>query len=173
MCPHWFLTGPSLGKAKQACEEESECSTRLLSQLRKTQRNVFFLSNLLHWLPWWPSDKESSYQCRRHGLDSWVRKILWRRKWLLTPVFLAGEFHGQRSLVGYSPWGCRELGTTYQLNNNKITAPIRTTAVCSPAEAPVGVGAGGCLSQVGVSLLASPSQPTDTSSLSPLGSEED
>ena len=37
------------------------------------------------------------------GVDPWVGKIPWRRKWLLTPVFLPGEFHGQRSLVGYSP----------------------------------------------------------------------
>ena len=35
---------------------------------------------------------------------SWVRKIAWRREWQLTPVFLPGEFHGQRSLVGYCPW---------------------------------------------------------------------
>jgi len=34
--------------------------------------------------------------------DSWVRKIPWRKEWLTTPVFLPGEFHGQRSLVGYS-----------------------------------------------------------------------
>ena len=32
---------------------------------------------------------------------------VWRRKWQPTPVFWPGEFHGQRSLVGYSPWGCR------------------------------------------------------------------
>ena len=32
-----------------------------------------------------------------------------------TPVFLPGEFHGQRSLAGYSPWGCKELDTTEQL----------------------------------------------------------
>ena len=31
---------------------------------------------------------------------------------LPTPVFLPGEFHGQRSLVDYSPWGCKELDTT-------------------------------------------------------------
>ena len=31
----------------------------------------------------------------------------WRIKWQPTPVFLPGEFHGQRSLAGYSPWGCR------------------------------------------------------------------
>ena len=37
-----------------------------------------------------------------------VGKIPWRREWLSTPAFLAGKFHGQRSLVGYSPLGCRE-----------------------------------------------------------------
>ena len=35
-----------------------------------------------------------------------------RRKWHPTPVFLSGEFHGQRSLVGYSPWGLKESDTT-------------------------------------------------------------
>ena len=39
-------------------------------------------------------------------------KIPWRRKWQLTPGFLPGEFHGQRSLTGYSPWGCKESNTT-------------------------------------------------------------
>ena len=40
----------------------------------------------------------------------------WRRKWQPTPVFLPGESHGQRGLVGYSPWGCKELDTTEQLS---------------------------------------------------------
>ena len=43
----------------------------------------------------------------------------WRRKWQPTPVFLPREFHGQRSLVGYSPynpWGGKESDTTEQLN---------------------------------------------------------
>ena len=47
--------------------------------------------------------------------SSWVRKIPWRRKWSPTPVFLPGEFHGQRSLVDHSPWGCKESDTTEQL----------------------------------------------------------
>ena len=34
-------------------------------------------------------------------------KILWRRKWQSTPVFLPGKFHGQRSLAGYCPWGLK------------------------------------------------------------------
>ena len=46
---------------------------------------------------------------RRHGFDPWVRKIPWRRKWQPTPVFLPRQFRGQRSLAGYSPWGCKEL----------------------------------------------------------------
>ena len=41
----------------------------------------------------------------RGGFDPWVRKIPWRREWLPSPVFLPGEFHGQRSQAGYSPLG--------------------------------------------------------------------
>ena len=56
--------------------------------------------------------KEYACQCRRHGFSPWVRKIPWRRKWQPTPVFLPGEFHGQKSLAGYSPWGHIESDTT-------------------------------------------------------------
>ena len=44
--------------------------------------------------------------------DPWVRKIPWRRKSQLTPVFLPGKFYGQRSLMGYSPMGLQELDMT-------------------------------------------------------------
>ena len=50
--------------------------------------------------------KEPSRQCRRqkkHSFDFWVGKIPWRRAWQPTPLFLPGESHGQRNLVGYSP----------------------------------------------------------------------
>ena len=50
----------------------------------------------------------------RCGFSFWVRKNPWRRKWQPTPVFLPGKTHGQRSLVDYSPWGCKELDTTEQ-----------------------------------------------------------
>ena len=43
------------------------------------------------------SGKEPTCQCRRCRFDPWVRKILWRRKWQPTPVFLRGKSHGQRS----------------------------------------------------------------------------
>ena len=52
------------------------------------------------------------FTCRRRPEFNLVMKILWRREWLLTPVFLTGEFHGQRSLEGYNLWGHRESDTT-------------------------------------------------------------
>ena len=54
-------------------------------------------------------------QCRRlkrHRFSLWVGKIPWRRKWHPSPVFLPGETHGQRNLVGYGPRGCKESDTT-------------------------------------------------------------
>ena len=47
--------------------------------------------------------------------NSWVRKIPWRMEWKPTPVFLPGEFHGQRSLAGYSPWSQKESVVTDRL----------------------------------------------------------
>ena len=49
--------------------------------------------------------------CRRPRFDPWVRKILWIRARQHTSVFLPGEFHGQRSLVGYSSRGHKESDT--------------------------------------------------------------
>ena len=51
-------------------------------------------------------------QYRRPGFDPQVGKISSRRKWQPTPVFLPGKSPGQKSLVGYSPWGCRKSDTT-------------------------------------------------------------
>ena len=61
--------------------------------------------------------EEKLLQCRRLRFnlwvrfDPWVEKIPWRKEWQPTPTFLPGEFHGQRSLVGYRPWGCKESDT--------------------------------------------------------------
>ena len=49
-------------------------------------------------------------QCRRRGLDPWVRKIPWRGKWQPTSVVLHGKFHGPRTLAGYSLQGCKNVG---------------------------------------------------------------
>ena len=69
--------------------------------------------------PWWLSGKESSCQCKRHEFDPWVRKIPWRRKWQPTPVFLPGKSQGQRSLMGYSPWGHERVRHGLAINDNK------------------------------------------------------
>ena len=74
-------------------------------------------------LPWSFSGKESSCQCRRCGFDPWVRKIPCRRKWQPTPVFLPGESHGQRSLVGHSPWGRKRVG--YDLAIKQIITALQ------------------------------------------------
>ena len=52
---------------------------------------------------------------RETRVQSWVRKISWRRQWQSTSVFLPGKSHGWRSPVGYSPWGHKESDTTEQL----------------------------------------------------------
>ena len=44
-----------------------------------------------------------------------LRKIPWRREWPPTPIFLPGEFHGQRSLAGNNPWNHKESDTTEPL----------------------------------------------------------
>ena len=51
-------------------------------------------------------------ETQRHGFSPWGGKISWRRAWQPTPEFLPEEFHGQRSLVGCSPWGHKKLDTT-------------------------------------------------------------
>ena len=56
--------------------------------------------------------KEPACQRRRHGIDPWVGKIPWRGNWQPTLVLVPGKIHEQRSLVGYNPWGCKELDMT-------------------------------------------------------------
>ena len=53
-------------------------------------------------------------QCRRCEFDPWVGKNPWRRKWqpIFLAVFLPGQSHGQRSLAGCCPWGCKESDMT-------------------------------------------------------------
>ena len=56
--------------------------------------------------------KRIQLQYRRPRFKPWVGKIPWRRAWQPSPVFLPGEFHGQRSLAGYCPWGHKESDMT-------------------------------------------------------------
>ena len=65
--------------------------------------------------------KESAYSVGELGLIPWVGKIPWRREWLPTLISLPGEFHGQKSLAGDSPWSPKELGMTEQLTLSLFT----------------------------------------------------
>ena len=78
--------------------------------------------SIRHQLPKWLSGIESAGQFRRHrrhGLNPWVRKTPWRRKWQSTPVSMPENSHEQRSLAGYCPWGHKKPGMTEQLSTNR------------------------------------------------------
>ena len=96
---------------------DGDCSHEIKRGLllgRKTMTNLDSILKSRDITLWKKFYLVKSRQCGRPGFDPWVGKILWRRKWQLTPVLLPGKPHG-RSLVGYSPWGCKESDTTEQL----------------------------------------------------------
>ena len=105
----------------------SKLNTFILPKFIKSQ--VKFMLGLPRWL----NGKESTCQCRRHKrhrYDSWVRKISCHRKWQPTPVFFPGKSHGQRSLVGYSPWICKELDLTERPRTHHTHTHTHTHTVC-------------------------------------------
>ena len=75
---------------------ESGCSHFTTQDLRVNKNSGFPVALVVENLP-------ANAGGMRDIRDPWLGKIPWRRKWQPTPVFLPGESHGQRSLVGYSP----------------------------------------------------------------------
>ena len=90
-------------------------------------------------LPGGTSGKERTCQCRRLKgclFNPWVGKIPWNRKWQPPPVFLPGKFHGQRSLIGYGPWACKESGMTeytQHTQNHNLSFPSKSIFCNSPS----------------------------------------
>ena len=85
--------------------------TKETRQIPKSARSSFE-HVLWLWLRWW----SICLTHRRLGVDPCVGKISWMKGMAIhSPVFLPGEFHGQRNLVDYSPWGCKSL-PLYGLN---------------------------------------------------------
>ena len=123
--PFLELQSPSTAGKAFFCCFRILCVSLVLLSLEKgtaTHSSILWLSNShththtqCYSSPRGASVKESACQGRRHRRH-WVRKIPWRRKWHLIPVFLPGKSHGQRSLAGYSPWGRKESDTTEPLN---------------------------------------------------------
>ena len=71
--------------------------------------------------PRWLSGKRITCRCRRCGFDTWVGKILSRRKYQPVAVFLPGRSHWQRSLTGCSPWDWKELDITAWLSMRMLS----------------------------------------------------
>ena len=63
-----------------------------------------------------------------------LRRSPWRWEWQPTPVFLPGEFHGQSSLVGYSPWGCKELDVTEHSSFQFSSVAQLCPTLCNPMD---------------------------------------
>ena len=108
MATHPCLENPRDGGAWWAAVHGVAQSRTRLKQLSSSSSNTFlgFPGSAV---------KESACQCRRHkrrGYNPWVGKILWRRKWQPTLVFLPRKFHGQKSLVGHNPQGHKVLDKT-------------------------------------------------------------
>ena len=104
----FFLTVllPHLLKSLWVIEKKVKTERTTVSQYNEGKHKY----SVSYWrLPWWLNGKEPACQFMRHGFNPWVRKIPWRRKWHPTPVFLPEKSHGQRSLVGYSPWGRKRV----------------------------------------------------------------
>ena len=96
------------------------------------------------------SGKEAASQCTKckgWGFDPWVGKIPWRRARQPTPVFLPGESQEQRSLAGYSPYGCKEVDMT------EVTWAHTPLAQGAVTESTVRLAGGGMFTQVGGPLL--------------------
>ena len=80
--------------------------------------------------PWW-SLPANAGDAGGEGSIPGSGRFPWRRAWQLTPVFLPGEFHGQRSLPGYCPWGLGELETAEQLNTRQRETQGPSPPPCS------------------------------------------
>ena len=104
------------------------------------RRPVLEKSNSSLGFPGGARGKEPTCQCRRlkrPQYEPWIGKIPWRKAQKLNPVFLPGESHGQRSLAGYSPWGCRESNMTeatqhaHMHANSSLKGNIEIPVLCA------------------------------------------
>ena len=76
--------------------------------------------------------KEYTYSEGDPGSIPGSRRLPWRREWQPAPVFLPGESHGQRNLVGYCPTGCKESNTTEQLTLTRLSQGLNTWVFLYP-----------------------------------------
>ena len=82
---------------------------------------IRYPANITMELPRWLSGKESACQCRRCGFNPWVGMIPGGGNGNPLQYSCLENHHGQRSLVGYSPWSCKELDMTEWLSTHTHT----------------------------------------------------
>ena len=113
--PLYTCTGPKRSKHNiLSLKKKSTKTKKSKFPVRPRLKPIQLLQNWTG-LPRWCHGKEPACQCRRHKrhrLNPWVGKIPWRRKRQPNPVLLSGKSHGQRILVGFSPWGLKESDWT-------------------------------------------------------------
>ena len=82
----------------------------------KTMRGSEFYKNVFK-SSGFQGGREEKREGSENELLELILRVNWRRKWQPSPVFLPGEFHGQRSLVGYNPWGHKESDTIERITH--------------------------------------------------------
>ena len=113
----------SLSKPRETVKDREACSPRGCKELFMTEQlknNSYTWRNhlkkkrkvLVRGLLWWLRQVKIPHAMWRPRFDPWIRKILWRREWQPARVFMPGESHEQRSLVGYNPWSHKESDMT-------------------------------------------------------------
>ena len=98
-------------------------NNRQISVSGMSKRRFAFLYQMF---PGGSDGKTSAYNAGDPGSIPGSGKIPWRRIWQSTPVLLPGKSHGQRSVVGYSPWGLKESDTTEQLHIHTYIPDVKT-----------------------------------------------
>ena len=96
--PVYFISVPTLKQCSCGISPRKDCRFRKPCRFHCRDEAL----TMVQGFPGGTSGKEPACQCgrrKRCGFDPWVGKIPWRRKWQLTPVFLPGESHGQRSKI--------------------------------------------------------------------------
>ena len=104
------------GRVKLACIKKTK--TRPVWQVHWEWGWQFYRVGEVAGLPWWLRQERICLQCRRPRFDPWVGKIPW--EWLPAPVFLPGEFHGKRSLLGYGPQGHKGIGHDWVTKHREV-----------------------------------------------------
>ena len=109
-----------IDKVWSPCSPRDSQESFLVLQFRSINSSVL---SLLWGFSSGTSDKELTCQCRNRGFTPWIGNIPWRRAWHSTPVFLSGEFHRQKILVGYSPQSHKEFMDILSFSKFQISGP--------------------------------------------------